>query len=201
MTSRIATLTRKTHETSIDVRVNLDGTGQRRISTTIGFLDHMLDQLSKHSLIDLDITAKGDTHIDFHHLTEDSGWAIGTAVSKALGDRAGIVRYGHAYIPMDETLTRVALDASNRPYLIWNVKMPAPKLGDMDTELFKEWFQAFGQAAGLTLHVENLYGSNTHHIVESCFKGIAKALKAALALDPRQAGVVPSTKGVLGGSL
>ncbi|MFN5589172.1 MAG: imidazoleglycerol-phosphate dehydratase HisB [Holosporales bacterium] len=197
---RRASVQRKTHETEISVSVNLDGSGARRINTTIGFLDHMLDQLSKHSLIDIEITAKGDTHIDFHHLTEDTGWALGEAFSKALGTRAGINRYGHAYIPMDETLTRVALDASNRPYLIWKVVLPGQRLGEMDTELFKEFFQAFSQSAGLTLHVENLYGSNTHHIVESCFKGLARALRVAVALDSRETGV-PSTKGVLGGSM
>jgi imidazoleglycerol-phosphate dehydratase len=157
----------------------------------------MLQQLARHSLIDLTVKAEGDLHIDFHHTTEDTGIAIGQAVSQALGDRKGIVRYGHAYIPMDETLTRVALDLSNRPYLIWRVDFARDKLGQMDTELFKEWFQAFAQAAGCTLHVETLYGVNSHHIVESCFKGLARALKAAIALDPRQSGAVPSTKGVL----
>jgi imidazoleglycerol-phosphate dehydratase len=201
MTHRIASVARKTHETSIDVTINLDGTGIRTISTGIGFLDHMLDQLSKHSLIDIQVTAKGDTHIDFHHTTEDTGWALGEAISKALGNRAGITRYGHAYIPMDETLTRVALDASNRPYLIWKVELKRPKLGEMDTELFKEFFQAFSQSAGVTLHIENLYGENTHHIVESCFKGLAKALKIAVSIDSRAMGAIPSTKGVLGGSM
>jgi imidazoleglycerol-phosphate dehydratase len=198
--SRQASVQRKTYETEISVVVNLDGSGIRRIGTTIGFLDHMLDQLSKHSLIDIDLTAKGDTHIDFHHLTEDTGWALGEAISKALGNRGGIVRFGHAYIPMDETLTRVALDASNRPYLIWKVTLPGQSLGGMDTELFKEFFQAFSQSAGLTLHVENLYGSNTHHIVESCFKGLARALRMAVAVDAKEIGI-PSTKGVLGGSI
>lgn len=198
---RIASVARKTKETSIAVTVNLDGTGQYNVSTGIGFLDHMLEQLSRHSLIDITCKASGDLHIDAHHTTEDSGIAIGEAVTKALGDRAGIVRYGAAYIPMDETLTRVTLDASNRPYLIWRVKFPRPKVGEMDTELFKEWFQAFAQAAGLTLHVENLYGENSHHIVESCFKGLARALHDAVEIDPRKADAVPSTKGVLGGSL
>jgi imidazoleglycerol-phosphate dehydratase len=161
----------------------------------------MLEQLSRHSLINLTVRAKGDLHIDFHHTTEDSGYAIGEAVSTALGDRKGIVRYGQALIPMDETLTRVALDCSNRPYLIWKVKFSRQKLGEMDTELFKEWFQAFAQSAGLTLHVENLYGENSHHIVESCYKGLARALKQAIDIDPRQANVIPSTKGVLGGSM
>jgi imidazoleglycerol-phosphate dehydratase len=161
----------------------------------------MLEQLSRHSLIDLTVEAKGDLHIDYHHTTEDSGIAIGEAVAKALGDRAGIRRWGDALVPMDETLTRVALDASNRPYLIWKVAFGRDKLGEMDTELFKEWFQAFAQAAGLTLHVENLYGENNHHIVESCYKGLARALRAAIEIDPRKADAVPSTKGVLGGSL
>ncbi len=194
---RGAKVSRKTKETAIDLEVELDGTGRYDVSTGIGFLDHMLEQLSRHSLMDLKIRAKGDLHIDFHHTTEDTGIAIGQAVSKALGERAGIVRYGSAMIPMDETMTRVSLDASNRPYLIWKVQFSKPKLGEMDTELFKEWFQAFAQAAGLTLHVENLYGENNHHIVESCYKGLARALRQAIEIDPRQAGRVPSTKGTL----
>jgi imidazoleglycerol-phosphate dehydratase len=198
---RTATIQRRTKETSIDVTVNLDGTGTADLHTGIGFLDHMLEQLARHALFDLTVRAEGDLHIDFHHTTEDTGIAIGEAVSKALGDRKGIVRFGSAEIPMDETLTRVALDASNRPYLIWKVKFDRPKLGTMDTELFKEWFQAFAQNAGLTLHVENLYGENNHHIVESCFKGLARALRQAVTIDPRAAQAVPSTKGVLGGSL
>jgi imidazoleglycerol-phosphate dehydratase len=198
---RKASVERNTKETQIRADVDLDGTGVYDVSTGIGFLDHMLEQLSRHSLIDLTLRAKGDLHIDFHHTTEDSGYAIGEAVSKALGDRKGIVRYGQALIPMDETLTRVALDCSNRPYLIWKVKFTRQKLGDMDTELFKEWFQAFAQSAGLTLHVENLYGENSHHIVESCYKGLARALKQAIDIDPRQLNAIPSTKGVLGGSL
>lgn len=197
--ARRATVKRATKETQIEATVNLDGTGVYDVSTGIGFLDHMMEQLSRHSLIDIHLRAKGDLHIDFHHTTEDVGIALGEAVSKALGDRKGIVRYGEATIPMDETLTRVALDASNRPYLIWKVNFTRPKLGDMDTELFKEWFQAFAQNAGLTLHVENVYGENNHHIVESCFKGLARALRAAVAIDPRKADAVPSTKGVLGG--
>ena len=194
---RKASVARKTKETEISVSVDLDGSGKSEIATGIGFLDHMLEQLSRHSLIDLTVKAKGDLHIDFHHTTEDTGYVIGEAVSRALGDRRGIHRYGHALIPMDETLTRVALDASNRPYLIWKVAFSKPKLGEMDTELFKEWFQAFAQSAGVTLHVENLYGDNNHHIVESCYKGLARALKDALAIDPRQAQMVPSTKGTL----
>jgi len=196
-TRRAASVTRNTTETKISVSLDLDGTGKYSVSTGIGFLDHMLEQLSRHSLIDLTVKAEGDLHIDFHHTTEDTGIAIGEAFKKALGDRKGINRYGHMYIPMDETLTRVALDLSNRPYLIWKVDFTRDKLGEMDTELFKEWFQAFAQAAGCTLHVEALYGTNNHHIVETCYKGLARALKIAIAPDPRQAGAVPSTKGVL----
>ena len=198
---RIATVERATKETRIAATVNLDGDGQADISTGIGFLDHMMEQLARHSLIDIDLKASGDLHIDFHHTTEDCGIVLGEAISKALGDRTGIVRYGSAVIPMDETLSRVALDASNRPYLIWRVAFTRAKLGEMDTELFKEWFHAFAHAAGLTLHVENVYGENNHHVVESCFKGLARALRAAVAIDPRKADAVPSTKGVLGGSL
>ena len=194
---RKAEVVRKTKETQVRAAVNLDGEGRSQIATGIGFLDHMLDQLSRHSLIDIEVEAKGDLHIDFHHTTEDSGIAIGQAISQALGDRTGIQRYGDALIPMDETLTRVALDASNRPYLIWKVAFSKPKLGEMDTELFREWFHAFAQAAGLTVHVENIYGENNHHIVESCFKGLARSLRAAVEIDPRQAASVPSTKGVL----
>jgi imidazoleglycerol-phosphate dehydratase len=196
-TRRAASVTRNTTETRISVLLDLDGTGTYSVATGIGFLDHMLEQLSRHSLIDLEVKAEGDLHIDFHHTTEDTGIAIGEAFKKALGDRKGITRYGHIYIPMDETLTRVALDLSNRPYLIWKVDFTRDKLGEMDTELFKEWFQAFAQAAGCTLHVETLYGTNNHHIVETCFKGLARALKIAIAADPRQADAVPSTKGVL----
>jgi imidazoleglycerol-phosphate dehydratase len=198
---RVAEVERTTRETRIRARVDLDGAGRASIRTGIGFLDHMLDQLSRHSLIDIDIEAKGDLHIDQHHTTEDSGYVVGEAIARALGDRAGIGRWGEAMVPMDETLTRVALDASNRPYLIWKVKLSKPRLGEMDSELFKEWFQAFAQSAGVTLHVENLYGENNHHIIESCFKGLARALRQAVAIDPRRAGAVPSTKGVLGGSL
>ena len=198
---RVATVERKTKETKIKGRVALDGTGASEIATGIGFLDHMLDQLAKHSLIDIALQAKGDLHIDFHHTTEDTGYVIGAAVAKALGDRAGIQRYGSAMIPFDETLTRVSVDVSNQPYLVWKVGFSRPKLGEMDTELFKEWFQAFAQSAGVTLHIENIYGENNHHIVESCFKGLARALRQAIEIDPRRAGAVPSTKGTLGGSL
>ncbi|MBO6784076.1 MAG: imidazoleglycerol-phosphate dehydratase HisB [Alphaproteobacteria bacterium] len=198
---RVAEVVRTTKETDISVSVNLDGDGVYDVDTGIGFLDHMLEQLSRHSLIDLKVRAKGDLHIDFHHTTEDSGYAVGEAISNALGDRRGIRRYGDALVPMDETLTRVALDASNRPFLVWNVAFTRPKLGDMDTELFQEWFRAFAQSAGLTLHVETLYGENNHHMVESCYKALARALRTAVEIDPRRAGDVPSTKGVLGGSL
>jgi imidazoleglycerol-phosphate dehydratase len=198
---RIANVVRTTKETDISVAVNLDGTGAYDVETGIGFLDHMLEQLSRHSLIDLTVRAKGDLHIDFHHTTEDSGYAVGEAISNALGDRRGIRRYGDALVPMDETLTRVALDASNRPFLVWKVPFTRPKLGDMDTELFQEWYRAFAQSAGLTLHVETLCGENNHHMVESCYKGLARALRIAVEIDPRRADDVPSTKGVLGGSI
>ena len=194
---RIAKVNRKTKETSIDVEVNLDGKGIYKIDTGIGFLNHMLEQLSKHSLVDINLKAKGDLHIDLHHTTEDSGIVIGEAIAKALGDKKGIKRYAHAYIPMDETLSRVSLDISNRPYLVWNVKLKVEKLGEMDTELFKEWFQAFSQSAGITLHIENIYGDNSHHIIESCFKGLARALRLALEKDARAVDSLPSTKGIL----
>ena len=195
---RKSEITRETRETKIEARVNLDGTGDFDIRTGIGFLDHMLEQLARHSLIDLSLRASGDLHVDFHHTVEDTGIVLGQAVAQAIGDKTGITRYGNAYVPMDETLTRVALDISGRPYLIWHVKFSRPKLGDMDTELFREWFQAFSQASGVTLHVENLYGQNNHHIVESCYKALARALRAAITIDPRMAGEIPSTKGLLG---
>ena len=198
MSQRIATRARQTKETKIEVGVNLDGTGDYEVSTGIGFLDHMLEQLSRHSLIDLKVAAEGDLHIDFHHTTEDTGIVIGEAVREALGDFKGLTRYGSATIPMDETCTRVSLDVSQRPYLIWKVAFTKPKLGDMDTELFKEWFQAFAQAAGITLHIENLYGENNHHIFESCLKGQARAMREANEIDPRKTEAEPSTKGVLG---
>lgn len=196
---RQAEIERKTKETAIKVSVDLDGTGAYDINTGIGFLDHMLEQLARHSLIDIKLEAKGDLHIDFHHTTEDCGIVIGQAVAKALGDRAGITRYADIHLPMDETLTRVAVDVSGRPFLIWDVNFSAAKLGDMDTELFREWFQAFAQNSGITCHVANLYGANNHHIVETCYKGLARALRCAVELDPRQAGRVPSTKGTLNG--
>ena len=195
--ARKAKIIRKTKETSINVEVNLDGSGSYKIDTKIGFLNHMLEQLSKHSLIDVKILAKGDTHIDLHHTTEDTGIAIGECIKKALSSSKGITRYAHSLIPMDETLTRVTLDISNRPYLIWKVNLKVEKLGEMDTELFKEWFQAFSQAAGITLHIENIYGDNSHHIIESCFKGLARSLREALEIDKRIKNKIPSTKGIL----
>jgi|TARA_B100001750_G_scaffold246061_1_gene267299 imidazoleglycerol-phosphate dehydratase len=198
---RKSTIKRKTKETQISVMVNLDGKGRSEISTGIGFLDHMLEQLSRHSLIDIKLIAKGDLHVDMHHTTEDTGIALGEAVFKALKDRKGIKRFGSALSPMDETLSRISVDASNRAYLVWKVKVPQVEVGDMKSELFKEWFQAFSQSAGITLHVENIYGENSHHIVESCFKGLARALREAIEIDPRKPKSVPSTKGVLGGSL
>ncbi len=196
---RTATIVRNTSETKIAATVNLDGSGAYRIATGIGFLDHMLEQLSRHSLIDLDVAVEGDLHIDQHHTTEDSALAIGEAVSKALGDRRGIVRYGHAYAPMDEALTRAAIDISGRPFLVWKLEFTQEKLGEWDTELVEHWFHSFAQTAGLTLHVENLYGRNNHHLVESAFKALARALRQAVSIDPRKADAVPSTKGTLGG--
>ena len=195
--SRKAKILRKTKETNISVEVNLDGKGKYQIKTNIGFLDHMLEQLSKHSLIDMKVIAKGDTHIDLHHTTEDSGIAIGEALKKAAGNLKGIKRFSSTIIPMDETLTRVSIDISNRPYLIWKVDLKVEKLGEMDTELFKEWFQAFAQSAGITLHVENIYGENSHHKIESCFKALAKSLREALEIDKRIKNILPSTKGKL----
>ena len=194
---RKAKIIRKTKETSISIEANIDGKGSYKIDTKIGFLNHMLEQFSKHSLIDLKVLAKGDTHIDLHHTTEDTGIAIGECIKKALRSSRGIRRYAHALIPMDETLTRVSIDVSNRPYLVWKVNLKVEKLGEMDTELFKEWFQAFSQAAGITLHIENLYGDNSHHIIESCYKALARSLRAALEMDPRNKKSIPSTKGSL----
>jgi imidazoleglycerol-phosphate dehydratase len=194
---RQATVERSTKETSIKAGVDIDGTGKADIATGIGFLDHMLEQLARHSLIDIEVEAKGDLHIDFHHTTEDSGIVLGQAVAKAMGSKQGIARYASVHLPMDDTLTRVAVDVSGRPYLVWKVAFSQPKVGDMDTELFREWFQAFAQHAGITLHVETLYGENNHHIAETCYKGLARALRQALTIDPRQQGRVPSTKGTL----
>ena len=195
---RKARIERKTKETQIAAEVNLDGTGIYSISTGVGFFDHMLEQLSRHSRIDISLSAKGDLHVDQHHTVEDCGIALGQAMAKALGDKRGIVRYAHAYLPMDETLTRTALDISGRPYLIWRVTLPAQKIGGMDAELFREFFQAFAQNAGITLHIELLYGENSHHIAESCFKGLARALGLAIAIDEKAKGEIPSTKGQLG---
>ncbi len=197
--ARKAKIERKTNETDISVSINLDGTGKYEITTGIGFFDHMLEQLSRHSLIDINITAKGDLHIDDHHTAEDTGIAIGQALAKALGDRKGINRYASFDLPMDEALTRAAIDVSGRPYLIWNVKFTRDKVGTFDTELVREFFHAFAQNAGITLHVENIYGENNHHIAETCFKAVARALRKAIESDPRQAGVIPSTKGTLNG--
>ena len=196
---RNAQIERITRETQIRGRIALDGTGAYHVATGIGFLDHMIEQLSRHSLIDLDLEVQGDLHIDQHHTVEDSALAIGEALSRALGDRRGIVRYGHAYAPMDETLTRCALDISGRPHFVWKSGFTQQRLGEMDTELFEHWFASFAQTAGLTLHIETLYGENNHHIAESCFKALARALRAAVAIDPRIADQVPSTKGTLGG--
>lgn len=198
---RQAEISRRTNETDITVSLVLDGTGKADIQTGIGFLDHMLEQLARHSLMDITLKATGDLHIDDHHTTEDTGWAIGQAFKEALGDRKGISRYAHAYLPMDECLSRVAVDVSGRPFLVWHATLPTPKLGTMETELFREWFQAFAMGAGITLHVENLYGVNTHHIVESIYKGLARALRQAIEIDSRQGDRIPSTKGTLGGSL
>lgn len=195
---RKASIDRKTRETDISVTVDLDGTGAFDVETGVGFLNHMLESFAKHAAIDLKIRAKGDTHIDFHHTTEDSAIVIGLAIAKALGERAGIRRFGHALIPMDETLTRCAIDVSARPYFIWKVSFSRAKLGEMDTELFKEWFQALSQNAGLTLHIENFYGENNHHIAESCYKACARALRMAIEIEPRLAGQIPSVKGSLG---
>ena len=194
---RKAKVERNTKETQISSTVNIDGVGKSNIDTGIGFLDHMVEQISRHGLLDIDLKAKGDLHIDDHHTTEDSGYVIGEAISKALGERKGINRYGNAHIPMDETLTRVVIDLSGRPYLVWKVSFTQKRLGEMDTELFKEWFQAFAQAIGANIHVENLYGTNNHHIIESCYKGLARSLRDAVRIEPKIIEQVPSTKGVL----
>ncbi|MCG7347470.1 imidazoleglycerol-phosphate dehydratase HisB [Sphingomonas sp. ACRSK] len=194
---RTGTITRSTSETSIEVTVNLDGTGVYDVQTGVGFFDHMLEQLSRHSLIDLTVRTKGDLHIDAHHTVEDTGIAIGQAFAQALGDKRGIRRYGEALSPMDETLTRVALDISGRPWLVWKSRFTQAQLGTMDTEMFEHFCHSFAQAAGITLHVETLYGTNNHHIAESIFKGLARALRTATEIDPRKADAVPSTKGVL----
>jgi imidazoleglycerol-phosphate dehydratase len=194
---RTATISRKTSETAIDVTVNLDGTGRYTVSTGVGFFDHMLEQLSRHSLIDLDVKTVGDLHIDQHHTVEDTGIAIGEALARALGDKAGIRRYGDALSPMDETLTRVALDISGRPWLVCDLPFSQKRLGEMDTEMFEHFFHSLAQAAGLTLHIQTLHGSNNHHIAEAAFKGVARALRTAVEIDPRKGGAIPSTKGTL----
>lgn len=199
MQNRTAKLSRKTNETDISVEINLDGTGKHDIQTGIGFFDHMLDQLSRHSLIDMTIRATGDLHIDDHHTVEDTGIVLGQAIASALGNRAGINRYASVDLAMDETLTRAALDVSGRPFLVWHADFSRSKVGDFDTELFREFFQAFSQNAGITLHVTNHYGENNHHIAETCFKAVARALRKAVEIDPRQVGVIPSTKGSLNG--
>jgi imidazoleglycerol-phosphate dehydratase len=194
---RTATVQRTTKETDIAIAVNLDGTGDYSVSTGIGFLDHMVEQLSRHSLIDISMTVKGDLHIDQHHTVEDSALALGEAIAKALGDKRGIARYGEAHAPMDETLTRCALDISGRPYCVYKSGFSQPRLGEMDTELFPHWFASFAQAAGITLHLETLYGENNHHIAESSYKALARALRQAVEIDPRKGDAIPSTKGVL----
>jgi imidazoleglycerol-phosphate dehydratase len=194
---RTATISRTTKETAIAVTVNLDGTGDYKVSTGIGFLDHMIEQLSRHSLIDINLSVQGDLHVDQHHTVEDSALALGEALAKALGDKRGIARYGEAHAPMDETLTRVALDISGRPYCVWKSGFSQPRLGEMDTELFSHWYASFAQTAGITLHLETLYGENNHHIAESGFKALARALRQAVEIDPRKGDAIPSTKGVL----
>ncbi len=194
---RAAQISRKTKETDIEVSLNLDGSGIAKISTGIGFFDHMLESFAKHSSIDLEINAKGDLHIDMHHTVEDVGIVMGQCVKKALGDFGGLVRFGHAYTPLDEALSRAVIDVSNRPFLLWDVKFARDKVGEMDTELFKEWFGAFAGNGGLCIHVENLYGENSHHIIESAFKALARAFKAAIVIDTKLAGAAASTKGVL----
>ncbi|MCT4655605.1 MAG: imidazoleglycerol-phosphate dehydratase HisB [Cohaesibacter sp.] len=196
---RQAQVERSTNETEIALSINLDGTGRYDIQTGIGFLDHMIDQLSRHSLIDMEIKAKGDLHIDQHHTAEDVGIALGQAFRQALGDKKGITRYADVHLPMDEAMTRAAVDVSGRPFLVWDVTFTRDKVGDFDTELFQEFFQAFAQNAGITLHIANLYGTNNHHIAETCFKAVARALRLAVELDPRQSDRVPSTKGTLNG--
>lgn len=197
--SRTASVSRKTNETAISVEVAIDGTGRHKIGTGVGFFDHMLEQLSRHSLVDMKVVAKGDLHIDDHHTVEDTGIALGQALAQALGDRRGITRYASLDLAMDETLTRAAVDVSGRPFLVWNVAFSAPKIGTFDTELVREFFQAFTQHAGITLHVTNHYGANNHHIAETCFKAVARVLRVALETDPRQADAIPSTKGSLKG--
>jgi len=195
---RTAEITRQTKETAISVAVNLDGTGAYSVSTGIGFLDHMIEQFSRHSLIDITLSCTGDLHVDQHHTSEDTGIAIGEAIVKALGEKRGITRYGEAHAPMDETLTRCALDISGRPFCVWKVPLTVERIGEWDAEMIPHWFHSFADAAGITLHVELLYGSNNHHIVESCYKALARALRTAVTIDPRKGDAIPSTKGILG---
>ena len=198
---RKSKITRKTNETNVSVSLLIDGSGKGKINTGIGFLDHMLEQLAKHSLMDITINVIGDLHVDDHHTTEDTGWALGQAFKEALGDRRGITRYGASLLPMDETMSQVVVDLSGRPFLVWRVVLPSQTLGSMQTELFREWFQAFSMGSGITLHVENFYGVNTHHIIESCFNALARAIRQSTEIDPRASQEIPSTKGTLGGSL
>ena len=198
---RSSEISRKTNETDITASLAIDGSGRHEINTGIQFLDHMLEQLAKHSLMDIKIKVAGDLHIDDHHSTEDSGWVLGEAFKRALGEKRGIIRYGSCTLPMDETVSRVSVDLSGRPYLVWRVVLPSETLGTMQTELFREWFQAFSMGAGITTHVENFYGVNTHHIIESCYKALARAIRQAAEIDPRSPQEIPSTKGTLGGSL
>ena len=194
---REALVERKTKETSISCKLLLDGTGKSKINTGIGFLDHMLEQVARHGLLDIELKAEGDLHIDMHHTTEDIGIVMGTAIKEALGDKAGIRRFSHIIIPMDEALTQISLDISGRPYLRWAVNLKSPKIGEMDSELFKEWFYAFAHNSDMTLHIENLHGSNAHHIIESCYKGLARCIREAIAIDPLTSGSIPTTKGIL----
>ena len=194
---REALVERKTKETSISCKLLLDGTGKSKINTGIGFLDHMLEQVARHGLLDIELKAEGDLHIDMHHTTEDIGIVMGTAIKQALGDKAGIRRFSHIIIPMDEALTQISLDISGRPYLRWAVNLKSPKIGEMDSELFKEWFYAFAHNSDMTLHIENLHGSNAHHIIESCYKGLARCIREAIAIDPLTTGSIPTTKGIL----
>ena len=194
---REALVERKTKETSISCKLLLDGTGKSKINTGIGFLDHMLEQVARHGLLDIELKAEGDLHIDMHHTTEDIGIVMGTAIKQALGDKAGIRRFSHIIIPMDEALTQISLDISGRPYLRWAVNLKSPKIGEMDSELFKEWFYAFAHNSDMTLHIENLHGSNAHHIIESCYKGFARCIREAIAIDPLTSGSIPTTKGIL----
>ena len=194
---REALVERKTKETSISCKLLLDGTGKSKINTGIGFLDHMLEQVARHGLLDIELKAEGDLHIDMHHTTEDIGIVMGTAIKQALGDKAGIRRFSHIIIPMDEALTQISLDISGRPYMRWAVNLNTPKIGEMDSELFKEWFYAFAHNSDMTLHIENLHGSNAHHIIESCYKGLARCIREAIAIDPLTSGSIPTTKGIL----